>query len=130
MSVEDLCTCQGVVVGRAATILQSIENQPFDWMMSCELDESCAGRRAFGIFFYVIQVVGGLGTPLGFSCLSFNFIKHVLYNCTPMASKQEHYRFSKKFEWHKSSCLVSQKGFSQFAIIIINGFKQKDEKYR
>ncbi|CAN0535963.1 unnamed protein product, partial [Ectocarpus sp. 8 AP-2014] len=30
-SVDDLCTGRGVVLGRAATTLRSIETQPFDW---------------------------------------------------------------------------------------------------
>ena len=63
MSVEDLCTGQGVVLGRAATILQSIENQPFDWMMSCELYESCVGQRAFGIFFILFKSSEALVPP-------------------------------------------------------------------
>ena len=32
-SVDDLCAGRGVVLGRAATILRSIETQPFDWMI-------------------------------------------------------------------------------------------------
>ena len=32
-SVDDLCTGRGVVLGRAATTLRSIETQPFDWMI-------------------------------------------------------------------------------------------------
>ena len=31
--VDDLCTGRGVVLGRAATTLRSIETQPFDWMI-------------------------------------------------------------------------------------------------
>ena len=45
-SVDDLCTGRGVVLGRAATTLRSIETQPFDWMIcSCQLDKSsdCRG---------------------------------------------------------------------------------------
>ena len=33
LSVDDLCAGRGVVLGRAATILRSIETQPFDWMI-------------------------------------------------------------------------------------------------
>ena len=47
-SVDDLCTGRGVVLGRAATTLRSIETQPFDWMIcSCQLDKSsgCRGQR-------------------------------------------------------------------------------------
>ena len=32
-SVDDLCAGRGVVLGRAATTLRSIETQPFDWMI-------------------------------------------------------------------------------------------------
>ena len=40
-SVDDLCTGRGVVRGRAATTLRSIETQPF-WLgdLSCQLDKS------------------------------------------------------------------------------------------
>ena len=40
-SVDDLCTGRGVVLGRAATTLRSIETQPF-WLddLSCQLDKS------------------------------------------------------------------------------------------
>ena len=40
-SVDDLCAGRGVVLGRAATILRSIETQPF-WLddLSCQLDKS------------------------------------------------------------------------------------------
>ena len=47
-SVDDLCTGRGVVLGRAATTLRSIETQPFDWHdLSCQLDKSrqyCEGQ--------------------------------------------------------------------------------------
>ena len=50
-SVDDLCTGQGVVLGRAATTLRSIETQPFDWMIcACQLDKSSA-RKAGSLFF-------------------------------------------------------------------------------
>ena len=40
-SVDDLCTGQGVVLGRAATTLRSIETQPFRLGdLSCQLDKS------------------------------------------------------------------------------------------
>ena len=42
-SVDDLCAGRGVVLGRAATILRSIETQPFDWMI-CQLDKSSSLR--------------------------------------------------------------------------------------
>ena len=46
-SVDDLCTGRGVVLGRAATTLRSIETQPF-WLddLSCQLDKS-SGREGF-----------------------------------------------------------------------------------
>jgi hypothetical protein len=40
-SVDDLCTGRGVVLGRAATTLRSIETQPFRLDdLSCQLDKS------------------------------------------------------------------------------------------
>ena len=45
--VNDFRNGHGVVLGRAATTLRSIETQPFDWMIcSCQLDKSsgCRGQ--------------------------------------------------------------------------------------
>ncbi len=41
LSIDNLCTGRGVVLGRAATTLRSIETQPF-WLdnLSCQLDKS------------------------------------------------------------------------------------------
>ena len=53
-SVDDLCTGRGVVLGRAATTLRSIETQPFrPDDLSCQLDKSseragAASERASG----------------------------------------------------------------------------------
>ena len=46
-SVDDLCAGRGVVLGRAATTLRSIETQPF-WLddLSCQLDKSSKTKRA------------------------------------------------------------------------------------
>ena len=47
-SVDDLCTGRGVVLGRAATTLRSIETQPF-WLddLSCQLDKSSDRRGLY-----------------------------------------------------------------------------------
>ena len=46
-SVDDLCTGRGVVLGRAATTLRSIETQPFRLDdLSCQLDKSSQRERA------------------------------------------------------------------------------------
>ena len=55
-SVDDLCTGRGVVLGRAATTLRSIETQPFDWMIcSCQLDKS--SEHQAGLVFLFSKVV-------------------------------------------------------------------------
>ena len=44
----------GVVLGRAATTLRSIETQPFDWMIcSCQLDK--LSEHQAGLFFFSLK---------------------------------------------------------------------------
>ena len=67
-SVDDLCTGRGVVLGRAATTLRSIETQPF-WLddLSCQLDKSSSlGFACFLACLLVGAAVesSSLGSPL------------------------------------------------------------------
>ena len=59
-SVDDLCTGRGVVLGRAATTLRSIETQPFRLDdLSCQLDKSSTGSRR-GCFLFCFSFLPSL----------------------------------------------------------------------
>ena len=59
-SVDDLCTGRGVVLGRAATTLRSIETQPF-WLddLSCQLDKS--SNLGWSFFFFFLKFSASTG---------------------------------------------------------------------
>ena len=102
-SVDDLCTGQGVVLGRAATTLRSIETQPFDWMI-CLVSLTSYPRflRALQSFIIIMLKRNSLavkreeGRKDGTRCTAENEERRSFFSISGRTETRSHLKHKKK----------------------------------